>query len=52
MVSGEGVMYKSQRAVMLSFDVISEEKAKAQLMSAHTQQLTKTIRSFAKRLER
>jgi hypothetical protein len=40
-IDGENVTYKSQKTIMLTFNLISEQKAKNQLMLVHAKILAK-----------
>lgn len=47
----ETVMFKSQKTVMLSLHLISNQKAKSHLMLIHAQLLIKYLSQFSKKLE-
>lgn len=51
MVNGETIMYKSQKAAILTFNVITEQKAKNQLLLVHSKLLSKFMNQFSKKLE-
>lgn len=51
-VSPETVYYKGHKTVMLSFNMISDQKARNKLMCLHAQILSKYVSQFSKKLEK
>lgn len=49
-VKADHIVYNAQKSVMLTFDVISEQKAKNHLLYLHSQALIKFLIQFNKRL--
>jgi len=42
-VKGEMITFKNQKNIMLTFDVISSQKARSQIMSLHSELLSKQM---------
>ena len=50
-VSGKKIIYMGQRAVLLTFNIVTEFKAQLQMMSIHNNQFTNFVEKFKNRVE-
>jgi hypothetical protein len=50
MIKADSVVFNSQKAAMLTFNLVSEQKARNQLLNIHSHTLIKFLVQFNKRL--